>query len=106
MCPCKVRSWHFAKGDKREKRQECCREGYRPLCASRTQDHRPFDGGGKTSLGLVTAGVGTVLVERFHRKNEIPYRVDDDVELPEFDLEVTKPADGYVPAWQQKNVKK
>ena len=25
-------------------------------------------------LGLVTAGVGTVLVERFHRKNEIPYR--------------------------------
>ena len=40
-------------------------------------------------LGLVAAGVGTVLVE-----------------LPEFDLEVTKPADGYVPAWQQKNVKK
>lgn len=57
-------------------------------------------------LGLVTAGVGTVLVERFHRKNEIPYRGDDDVELPEFDLEVTKPTDGYVPAWQQKNVKK
>ena len=57
-------------------------------------------------LGLVAAGVGTVLVERFHRKNEIPYRGDDDVELPEFDLEVTKPADGYVPAWQQKNVKK
>ena len=45
-------------------------------------------------LGLVAAGVGTVLVERFHRKNEIPYRGDDDVELPEFDLEVTKPADG------------
>lgn len=57
-------------------------------------------------LGLVAAGVGTVLVERFHRKNEIPYRGDDDVELPEFDFEVTKPADGYVPAWQQKNVKK
>ena len=57
-------------------------------------------------LSMVAAGVGTVLVERFHRKNEIPYRGDDDVELPEFDLEVTKPADGYVPAWQQKNVKK
>ena len=47
-------------------------------------------------------------MERFHRKNEIPYRGDDDVELPEFDLEVTKPADGSVPVWQQqkKNVKK
>lgn len=59
-------------------------------------------------LGFVTAGVGTVLVERFHRKHEIPYRDDDDVELPEFDFEVTKPADGSVPVWQQqkKNVKK
>lgn len=105
MCPCKVRSWHFAKGDKREKRQECCREGYRPLCASRTQDHRPFDGGGKT-VGLGDGRSGNGLGGAFPSQNEIPYRGDDDVELPEFDLEVTKPADGYVPAWQQKNVKK
>ena len=54
-------------------------------------------------LGLVTAGVGTVLVERFQRKQEIPYRYDDDVELPEVDFEITKPADGHVPVWQQKN---
>lgn len=53
-------------------------------------------------LELVSAGVGTVIVERYHHKHQIPYRDDDsEKELPELDLEFTKKGGEYVPAWRK-----
>ena len=38
-------------------------------------------------IGLVSAGVSMVIVERCHAERTIPYRNDDKIELPELDFE-------------------
>ena len=40
-------------------------------------------------LGLIASGVAMVLVERYHPPKGIPYKDDDEIEIPELDLEIT-----------------
>lgn len=52
-------------------------------------------------LGIVSQGVAMVEVSVYKRKVEVPYKPDDDLDLPELDMEVTEPDQGTSPQWQQ-----
>lgn len=51
--------------------------------------------GAAQKLGILSQGVAMVIVEPYVEPNTIPYRVEEKVELPEMDYEVTQP-DGKV----------
>lgn len=41
-------------------------------------------------IGLIRAGVAMVRVEKVHHKKNIPYKPDEDNDIPELDFEITK----------------
>jgi rare lipoprotein A len=51
-------------------------------------------------LGIIAQGVATVFVQKY---NEIitPFLPDDDVDLPELDLETNEGSSGVTPFWQE-----
>ena len=53
-------------------------------------------------LGLIASGVAMVLVERYHPPKGIPYKDDDEIEIPELDLEITDGDSLYRPVWNKK----
>ena len=54
-------------------------------------------------LGLIASGVAMVLVERYHPPKGIPYKDDDEIEIPELDLEITDGDSLYRPVWNKKS---
>ena len=61
-------------------------------------------------LGIISQGVATVFVEKYNELI-IPFLPDDEIELPELDLETNEGSKGTTPFWQEmkkdmlKNVK-
>ena len=53
-------------------------------------------------LGIIASGVAMVLVERYHPPKGIPYKDDDEIEIPELDLEITDGDSLYRPVWNKK----
>lgn len=52
-------------------------------------------------LGIISAGVATVRVEKYTRPVGIPFKIEETFYLPELDLEVTtNPGMDYKPIWQ------
>lgn len=41
-------------------------------------------------IGIIRLGVAMVRVEKIHQKKKIPYKPDEDDDLPELDFEITK----------------
>lgn len=52
-------------------------------------------------IGLVAQGMATVLVEKYKREFNVPYRDDEQMDLPELDYEVTQGKEPYTPAWRK-----
>lgn len=52
-------------------------------------------------IGLITQGMATVLVEKWKRELNVPYRNDKEVDVPEFDYEVTEGKSNYTPTWKK-----
>ncbi len=52
-------------------------------------------------IGLLAAGVATVLVERLYPQKGVPFKKANDTDLPELDYEVTEGDDYTHPAWQK-----
>lgn len=50
-------------------------------------------------IGIIAAGVAMVRVERFHENKGIPYKPDDEIDIPELDLEITEKDEDYTPKW-------
>lgn len=57
-------------------------------------------------LGIVSQGVAMVEVSVYKRKVEVPYKPDDDIDLPELDMEVTEPEQSASPQWQHNDKEK
>ena len=51
-------------------------------------------------LGIISQGVATVFVQKY---NDIivPFLADDEIELPELDLETNEGSKGITPFWQE-----
>lgn len=56
-------------------------------------------------IGLIAMGVAMVRVEKYHQNKGVPYKPDDEIDIPELDLEVTKKGDDYAPEWNNKGEK-
>lgn len=56
-------------------------------------------------IGIISQGMGMVRVEKYKRELNVPYRDDDEIDLPELDYEVTEGQKGknepYSPAWRK-----
>ena len=58
-------------------------------------------------LGIISQGMAMVRVEKYRRERNVPYRDDDEIDLPELDYEVTEGQKGksknapYSPAWRK-----
>lgn len=58
-------------------------------------------------IGIISQGMGMVRVEKYRREMNVPYRDDDEIDLPELDYEVTEGQKGkgknepYSPAWRK-----
>lgn len=59
-------------------------------------------------IGIITAGVAMVRVEKYNENKGVPYKQDDSIDIPELDLEVTGKSDDYTPEWSKegKDIKK
>lgn len=55
-------------------------------------------------LGIIAQGIAQVVVERLSSTN-IPFKPEDDYELPELQLEINEIASGLTPVWQQEDLK-
>ena len=51
-------------------------------------------------LGIVSQGVATVFVQK-HNDIIVPFMVEEDIELPELDLETNEGSKGMTPFWQE-----
>ena len=52
-------------------------------------------------IGLIVQGMATVLVEKYKRELNIPYRSDGTTDMPEFDYEVTEGQKSFKPIWKK-----
>ncbi len=52
-------------------------------------------------LGMITAGVTMVKVEKYTAPLTAPFKLEDHPELPELDFEVTNTGDDYEPIWMK-----
>lgn len=50
-------------------------------------------------IGIITAGVAMVRVEKYVKEKGVPYKNEEKVELPELDYEVTQPGGTFMPEW-------
>ena len=51
-------------------------------------------------LGIVSQGVATVFVQK-HNDIIVPFLAEDEIELPELDLETNEGIKGMTPFWQE-----
>ena len=51
-------------------------------------------------LGIISQGVATVFVQK-HNDIIVPFMVEEDIELPELDLETNEGSKGMTPFWQE-----
>lgn len=56
-------------------------------------------------LGMITAGVAMVRVEKYEEERGIPYRREQRTDLPELDFEISDRDNDYTPEWQMDNKK-
>ena len=56
-------------------------------------------------IGMITAGVTMVKVEKYEEDRGIPYRREKQTELPELDFEITDKSNDYTPEWQRNDNK-
>ena len=62
-------------------------------------------------LGIISQGMAMVRVEKYRRERNVPYRDDDEIDLPELDYEVTEGQksksknEPYSPAWRKEKKK-
>lgn len=55
-------------------------------------------------IGILSMGMGMVRVEKYRREVNVPYRDDEELDLPELDYEVTEnktSKEPYSPAWRK-----
>ena len=57
-------------------------------------------------IGIISAGVAMVRVEKYEEDRGVPFRREDDVDLPELDYEITEKGNTYTPAWRKSSTKK
>lgn len=53
-------------------------------------------------IGIIATGVAMVRVEKYHESMGVPYKPDDEIDIPELDFEVTEKEDNYTPKWNNK----
>lgn len=56
-------------------------------------------------IGIIAQGMAMVRVEKYKPTIDVPYRGDDEIDLPELDYEVTDNKNAtkpYTPAWKKK----
>lgn len=54
-------------------------------------------------LGILAQGVATVQVQVYRDSNGVPYRADDEIDLPEMDFEVTEAGYSFIDEWMEEN---
>lgn len=57
-------------------------------------------------IGIISAGVAMVRVEKYEEDRGVPFKREDDVDLPELDYEITEKGNTYTPAWRKSSTKK
>lgn len=52
-------------------------------------------------IGIISSGVAMVRVEKYEEDRGIPFKREDNINLPELDYEITEKDNTYTPAWRK-----
>lgn len=55
------------------------------------------------AIGIISAGIGTVRVEKYNEHDAVPYKRNDEIDIPEIDLEVSEKSEDYTPVWRKQS---
>lgn len=57
-------------------------------------------------IDIIRTGVAMVKVEKYNDRKGVPYKDDEENELPELDYEITNKDNDYTPEWVKKDAEK